>query len=91
MVWKRNEVMKQENRLDSDESRRFLWSGQWESNNGNSTGTRKLWSGLNESKLFLCKVLAIQANSFVASKKINWVKNWVKIRTAQGRPTREPF
>ena len=24
MVWKRNEVMKQENRLDSDESRRFL-------------------------------------------------------------------
>jgi hypothetical protein len=55
MVWKRNEVMKQENRLDSDESRRFLWSGQWESNNGNSTGTRKLWSGLNESKLFLCK------------------------------------
>lgn len=32
MVWKRNEVMKQENRLDSDESRRFLWSGQWESN-----------------------------------------------------------
>ena len=24
MVWERNEVMKQENRLDSDESRRFL-------------------------------------------------------------------
>jgi hypothetical protein len=24
MVWKRNEVMKQENRLDSDESRRFF-------------------------------------------------------------------
>ena len=24
MVWKRNEAMKQENRLDSDESRRFL-------------------------------------------------------------------
>lgn len=24
MVWKRNEVIKQENRLNSDESRRFL-------------------------------------------------------------------
>lgn len=24
MVWERNEVIKQENRLDSDESRRFL-------------------------------------------------------------------
>ena len=33
MVWKRNEVMKQENRLDSDESRRFSGGA----GNGNRT------------------------------------------------------
>ena len=51
MVWKRNEVMKQENRLDSDESRRFLWSGQWESNPPPQLG-RLIYQPMYDARIF---------------------------------------